>query len=997
MPGSRGIALGFLLSFILLVPIFSHFVAGNEAITVWDRTIGPATLAGIDIQKRTGHFSSLIIFWIPLVAIFFSLVCSKLSTKFPKLANLKFPQVKLPVQAFVFYFAVAFSAIFLIVPFPALSLAPVPLAVHGIFFAATFSIAFFATKKTNLYESVISTLFGESTVVIPVLLFIAVSAYTSDYLIPFLATKSDLYSQVLGTSITDTSLSCVMLALGSFLLNSILDIHKKCPLKTPIEYLCIFLCTSLSLTCFTGVDIHFTSLIAFAFFTIITLYFIRKPIPSQVNLCCDLSKGLVWIPAIIAISLEAIFILAEKGLSLPLPWVIILVICALFLFLQRKLPASIYLGTIISLGAVAFLGHTYQQVWDFKDYAYLYEMGNKTVALGTFLHGQLPIIDYFSAHAIFDVWTQILHAIVSPGIEGILADPYGGLNDLLALVILYFILKKFVSPAAAILFIVLFPFNALGIKAYNICFAAILAHYAMQKNFTVKWSILFWVIIAANAFFLYDDGVSLGVAAIAATCIMFICKRDKISLAKFIGIGCAVGASLAVIACIICAIKGIAPISRFKEWMDLTLKSSAIWATASIGDPHSPAFLSAYFIAPATASFAFYYTAYKSIRNKNLSIIAATTIIFAVAELLFIPRGIIFHNLTENNGIAGRLLNFWPWTISCFALFLLEERKILQVTKDWCWIFVFGASLFVSAGAVTRYLPNANNQLANTSVSAAAQFHPSEKETLQGPRITYSQNTNAFLNTFRRALDSVLTPSETFLDFSNSTALYAMLGRAQPAYVAQMPGLLSTVYTQQQFIEQMKKEAAPIAIIGNADIPYLREMTWEPHNIPHNIRYYLVAEYIYENYKPYKVIGDYALWCKKDRCEEQLPYTYDVPIKSTHHYYLYKLPYVWAHNDALNASAGPIINVNEPSDVKQARYLKLTIYNNVGKETDALLTLVDLEAQTRARFEFTVVPGTDQYLFRISADSHWHGHNMSDVSLSGYGVTLEKAEFLGGE
>lgn len=1001
MPDSRGILFGFLLSFILLVLIFSHLMPANEALTLWDRTIGPATLAGIDIQKRTGHFSSLIIFWIPFVAIVISLVYSKFSVKFHLFEKgrlrFRFKCPSLPAQAFTFFFSVIFSALFLIVPLPALSLTALPLAAHACFFAIILFVAIFATRKTNIFSSAISPLFLESTVIFPILLFVATAAYTSKYLIPLLATKSDLYSQIQVSSIQEQSLACIMLSLGSFLLISILDIHKKWPLNKPVEYLCIFLTTNISISSFTGIPFGYATLATFAFFTIAALYFIRRSVQSQIALFRNISKGLVWIPAIVTVSLEIVFVLTEKGFSVPFPWGIILSICVIFLLLQKKFPASIYAGALISLSAVAFLGHTYQQIWDFKDYAYLYEMGNKTVALGTMLHGELPIIDYFSAHALFDIWTQILHAFVSPGITGILLDPYGGLNEIIALLILYFILKKFISPAAALLFVAFFPFNVLGIKAYNICFIAILAHYLLQAKPSIRNFILFWGIIAANAFFLYDDGVSLGIAAIVATCLMLICKRDKACLLKFIFTGCAVGVFLAATASILCITKGIAPADRFKEWLDLTLKSSAIWATVSIGNPHSPAYIFAYFIAPATASFALYYTAYKSFRNKNLSFIAGATIIFALAELLFIPRGIIFHNLTENNGIAGRLLNFWPWTISCFTLFLLEERNRLQAAKNWCWALTFGVSLFISAGLVTRYLPNANSQLASTSIVAAAQFEHDFPQNIQGPRITYSERTTNFIGTFRASLDSVLNDSETFLDFSNSTALYAMVGRKSPSYVAQTPGLLSTVYSQKRFIEQAKSESAPIAVIGNADLPYLREMTWEPHNIPHNIRYYLIAEYIYENYQPYKVIGDYALWCKKGRCTESLPYDYDASARSAHHYSLNMLPYIWANNDALQAIANPEISDSRSDYSKKPCYLELAIENRTGKNVPAKVTLNDPETNHAVTFDFTAVPESKQYLIRVSADSYWHGYNLSEVKLTGDGITLHKFKFLGGD
>lgn len=1001
-PSDKGVFFGFLLSFILL---FLLFPWASESITLWDRTIGPATLAGIDIQKRTSSFSTLHIFWIPLVAFIISIICTKspLKSLFKATdsaifkANDSTSSKNAPASrrthAFIFYLA-TISAVFLaVIPLPALLLGIKQLAIHGIFFTAVIALSFTAFKKTRFFEKNIQPSFAEQTVAFPILLFTAIAAYTSKYLIPFLATKSDLYRQVSETSIQDGSLVCVLFALSSFWMISLLDVQKKWSPRNPAEHFCSFLCTSISLVCFAGVEIRVASLITFIAFAAASLLLTRKASEARVSAFNSFYKGITWVPAIATIGMEAFYILAEKGLHVPHPCIDTLLICAVFIWIQKKWPCRIYLGTLVSLCAIAFFSHAYQQTWHYNDYAYLYEMGNKTVALSSLLNGDLPILNYFSAHALFDVWTQILHATISPGIVGILADPYGGLNDCIALLIVFFILKKLISPAAAILFVVLFPFNALGIKAYNICFVAVLAYGLFQKNFSLQKSFLFWIAIAINAFFLYDDGISLGIAAIVATCIMFLCNRDKTGLAKFMGAGIATGAFLALAAYALCIAKGIAPAERLKEWLDLTLKSSAIWATESFGNSHSPFYVFAYFIAPASASFALYFTAYKSISQKKMSFAAGATIIFAFAELLFIPRGIIFHNLTEGNGIAGRLLNFWPWTMSCFAVFLLETKSKQQQAKDWCWAIVFGSSLFV-AGLTTRYLPNANCQLASASVTAAAQFHAEMQKPLKGERIVYSNETTEFIKPLKNTLDSLLAPSETFLDFSNSTALYAMLERKSPAYVAQTPGLLSTEFTQKQFIQQIENSSAPVAIIGNANLPYLREMTWEPHNIPHNIRYYLVAEYIYSHYKPFKIIGDYALWCKPERCNDFLPYDYDSKINSAHHYALKMLPYIWANHDKFKGVQNPIA-----TDLHKANYLEVSVENKTSEVRPALLKISSEDSLHQISFEFSVLPGTHSYLIRVSADSYWYGYNMREVELNGTTVNeaalvLQSAKFL---
>lgn len=986
LPNDQGVFLGFLLS---LFSLFAFYPLGNETLSAWDRTIGPATLAGIDIQKRTGGFSSCHIVLLPLLAFAFSIFCSKIPFR------LKIRKFNVPLAEFTFYLSTISSALFLAAPLPALGFSANQALPHALFFAVVFFGTIFATRKSGFYKSVASDAFKDVTVVFPILLIATISAYTSKYLIPFLSTKSDLYQQVSSTAIQDGSLFCILMALCALLFNHLMSASRNEPSRISLDYICIFIGTSLSLFCFTGMNIRIAAIITFAAFAAVSFLTAGKESflkSGQQSKMFDLAKGIVWVPAIISVGLEFIYICAEKGLVIPFPWLVLAIVAAAFIFAQRKVSAGICIGTLTSLCTVAFFNHAYSVTWDFNNFANLYEMGNKTVAMETIRLGSLPIIDYFSAHAVFDVWTQLVHAIANPSVVGVLADPYGGLNDTIALIIIFFILKSFLSPAAALLFVALFPLNVLGIKAYNICFVAVLAHYLLQKNFTTKKSIAFWVIIAFNAFFLYDDGISLGIASIVATSLMLICKRDKKSLFAFFSAGAAVGTSLAFFAWILCITKGIAPADRLKEWLELTLKSSAIWATESFGNAKSIPFVFAYFIAPASASLAFYYTAYKCIRNKQISIIAGTTIIFAVAELLFIPRGIIFHNLTEMNGLAGRLINFWPWTISCFALFLVEERNVQKQAKDWLWVFAFAASLFIVASSVTRYLPNANAQLFSSSIHNAEQFHNAPSQKIQGPRIVYSERTADFILAVKSALDSILTPEETFLDFSNATALYALTERTSPSYVAQSPGLLSTPFTQKQLLQQMEQKGIPIAIVGNADLPYLREMTWEPHNIPHNIRYYLIAEYIYKNYKPFKVIGELALWCKVDRCNEFLPYDYDANLRNAHAYSLNMLPYVWAHYDIQKASSNPKV-----LNSRQASYLKLQIENKAQKNSAAKITLSSENVPRTIAFNFTVVPGEDTYLIRVSADSYWHAFDFDNIQLSGEDLTLLQSYFIEGE
>ena len=129
---------------------------------------------------------------------------------------------------------------------------------------------------------------------------------------------------------------------------------------------------------------------------------------------------LTWIPTIIFVIIEILYTLNEKGVHITKYANIVYIIVSIFLFISfcivfftRKKEISFMalgcIGTIISLALTKYFYHVYQYVFDYGTYNNLYELGNVSVAADTILNGKLPIIDYFSAHALSDVWTKILY------------------------------------------------------------------------------------------------------------------------------------------------------------------------------------------------------------------------------------------------------------------------------------------------------------------------------------------------------------------------------------------------------------------------------------------------------------------------------------------------------------------------------------------------------------------------------------------------------------
>ena len=123
---------------------------------------------------------------------------------------------------------------------------------------------------------------------------------------------------------------------------------------------------------------------------------------------------------------------------------------------------------------------------------------------------------------------------------------------------------------------------------------------------------------------------------------------------------------------------------------------------------------------------------------------------------------------------------------------------------------------------------------------------------------------NSDIKSFKKVLDYLLNDQETYLDMTSLNYYYALVERKKPVYVNQSPLLLSGELTQKLFIEQIQKSEVPLAIIPTQDNP--KKGIWQYIDGINIIdKYYLISEYVFQNYEPLLRLGEFDVWCKKDR------------------------------------------------------------------------------------------------------------------------------------
>ena len=171
-------------------------------------------------------------------------------------------------------------------------------------------------------------------------------------------------------------------------------------------------------------------------------------------------------------------------------------------------------------------------------------------------------------------------------------------------------------------------------------------------------------------------------------------------------------------------------------------------------------------------------------------------------------------------------------------------------------------------------------------------------------------------------------------------------------------------------------------------------------------RYYLITEYIGNNYRPFCLVGGYAVWCDLSRYEEmynkvvsngevmqiiQLIESYSYNQEACYSRDLGDLPYVWANYDKVTISDtqlqldllqtqrlndGYLIDWSK-IDISEGNYLTFTIY--AGKEEQCILSLTGEASNDLVVYRFNVKKGLNSYKIRISSDFQWYSRRLNMI------------------
>ena len=631
----------------------------------------------------------------------------------------------------------------------------------------------------------------------------------------------------------------------------------------------------------------------------------------------------------------------------------------------------------------------------------LFESANTGTAIyQMFQYGELPLIQNFDAHMLRSFLPNALYRFLSGDTLGSFWFGYSVLP--LVAIFFYFFLKKFLSAQEAACLVLFFPWRsdiALA-EYYGIALGVylLLGHF-LEKD-KVSSSAALWLSCGGAVLYVLDVGTAVSMGVAVAALIALLGQRQWKKLTRTVVAGIASVALVLGALATAALSKGMSVMHWLREFMAAALSSQA-WGGAVLGE--GVEYFVAYVLLPALVVAVGVGVLRQWKKTEFADPKGGILLALGVTYLFNYQRALVRHTAAEsyNNRfpLMGTALLFLPlgW------MYLSQKKWKLQpgVMIAGGYIVTLTIVTLVGGGSIPW-----NGTLIQGLGGENEYLEYSSSLTRQRTTLV-SEVENVYVP-LKDFFDSTLEPEQTYIDFTDDTLLYALTGRYKPVYVNQSPGLLNGEYAQQCFIDQCTK----------TDCVYL--LTWADFSkgaldgLSFYQRYYLVGEYLSQNYTPLCQVGEYEIWCRNDYLETQraklggLEEVAPLVPEEEHIHTLRYLPLVWGEEDTREAQpiqtlleqgttgAGQAItaplNVSV-KDKEEGNYIQFTLTFQGSEQENITLSLIK-EGTSVAQFQFKVKEGTHRYKIRVSGEPAWYQPGADSVSLLLWGDQTAQVEQL---
>ena len=751
----------------------------------------------------------------------------------------------------------------------------------------------------------------------------------------------------------------------------------------------------------------------------------QSRISKQKNKIIIATIPLLFSPVLQMIGLEALNIVNKRfNIVLNIQYEMYLIIflaavlLGIFLWIKtKKTKQSTKIYQLFLPVAVLILGLIIAQPARVKGISgSIFEYANFGISIDhLFRYGSIPIIETFDAHMLssqfFGYFVELFN-----GYELWSAGLYNGYYIAIYYLLAFSLFKRILDETTAFVFVLGFPFLRMLMPPMFIMAALmVIALDKLVKEDTAKNRIWFAIVCAVLCLYSLDVGVASFVGGALAYTLVFLKRGEGQRIFSLFMTGFFTVLVFGAIYLAVCFIKDIPPVARLREIL-MAAGSSQNWAYAVSGDKTSFVYNLVYFTMPlsmvaALLIFAFQYFSSKDKTDYSKSAIAIF-LFFAIFYFVNLPRGIIRHSLIEEMiwYIAG---TYFP---AMLALSAVKKEGTIRIVGFSVVILGFLLVLGVSYPSLNsevnipqmslgRYSLVANVQSTKNYIS---QYTPAEA--MDGERVVGEEDSE--IVRFTEILDTVLDEDQTYVDLASLNYMYALTGRKNPNYVNQMPAMLNGDSMQKMAIREIEAADALIAILPNAKSEDYGFGT-DIDGVAADYKYYLMFEYVYENYQPLIRLDGFDVYARNDCWADYAEALWgEYPIMSGSDKALDRIlgyvPLLWA--EEAGSAFGGLQAANE-GVTEQAPYVAVltalsapaNLVLEMTANTDTFATVIlQVDGQDTSSFYFMVKAGTHRYAVRLSVDNNywesgtrtWRLDAKSAVTLTGYAVLDDDGNML---
>ncbi|MFN3403900.1 MAG: hypothetical protein ACK40G_07385 [Cytophagaceae bacterium] len=728
------------------------------------------------------------------------------------------------------------------------------------------------------------------------------------------------------------------------------------------------------------------------------------------------SAPLVFIPFFVTLSREIYLIMNQREIYLNSSFSVFLFLLivsaciSFFLFIrmkpdklsQQKLNSrlvSFYLPVLI-FGIASFV--LYEPFYDYS--GELFEKANPALGVQRFfLWNEIPLLESFNSHMFQELIPNFVYVFLN-GHIGADMFLYDFFLKVIASVLIFIAFSKVINPYYAFALVLLMPKIFVH---HNVSFSLIAIFFLLRLFSERSFKNYFMVTVVVGALFLYK--IEIGLSSLYASLVTFLVisylQKENFNPGSLIKGALAGILFFCIPALLICWVKGVPVIDNMLQALHY-LDSAQTYGYTDIAYDRGPAFMIHYFVFPSIAILILVYFLYNISRyyseNRALFICIIFMIIYYLANF---QRGTLRHSLIEG---TDNYFNAYIYLIIPLSVYLLLKDEINNFIS---------LALMTSLLIVVPYffaIPPVRNS-SGLLEAAILKFQKFPEKLSFSEKISRATNqgqgNKSYFPELKQFLDKNFPNKQsTFFDFSNTPMMYFFTERKVPVYFNQTLLTVHDDYLQDKSIEQIRMNNTVAVIFSHESNGF-----WDNvDQVPNTVRHYRLAEFIFQNYRPYSMMDGYNVWLRKDielHSDEGL----NVCKNFSGIFNLRYLPFIWANFDKKYSAADVLHNWDPASsniyqlpgfDKSSGNYVKLDLtVPDVVNQYQCTITYGNGESEKGGyTFVLEKKDGDQHYMIRSSMQYNWFAFDNEWIKLvfnneggPVEGVKVNKIQLLKGD